>query len=125
MKEKTNQYVCMKCGEKIRVSKAPTYCPFCGADGLERDNSASKKYGEEMILQATELVPQIEAAQERYISLLAQFENLMQKIRPYVMRGAIDPERVPKIEKITLRTALAEHRKKLREQDTKGGTKHV
>ena len=117
MKEKNNQYVCMKCGEKIRVSKAPKYCPFCGADSLERDNSAAKKYGEEMIRQATELVPQIEAAQEQYISLLAQFEDLMQKIRKYVIRGAIDPERVPKIEKIALRTALAEHRKKLREQE--------
>ena len=59
------------------------------------------------------------AAQELYIDLLAQYENLMQKIRKYVIRGAIDPERVPRIEKITLRTALAEHRKKLREQEEK------
>lgn len=117
MKEKKNRYVCRKCGERIAVSKAPKYCPFCGADSLERDNSAAKKYGEEMVRQATELVPQIEAAQELYIDLLAQYENIMQKIRKYVIRGAIDPERVPKIEKITLRTALAEHRKKLREQE--------
>ena len=103
-------YKCPSCGGTIRLTKNPSYCPFCGKEGIARDNGRARQYAERVLQELNELLPQIEGAWSSYVELYVEFEDRRRNLSQYVSRGIIKREDIPKLERKNLQDELKEHR---------------
>ena len=104
------QYICSNCGQRVRLAKTPTFCPFCGNENIFPDNEKSKKYAAMKIGELQNLLPQRDLAWDAYVKISAQCEDILQTLRQYAKRGIIDKSDIPSTDKKHLATALKEYR---------------
>lgn len=105
------QYICSNCGQRVRLSKTPTFCPFCGNENIFPDNEKSKKYAAMKIEELKNLLPQRDLAWNDYAEIYVRCEDITQTLRQYAKRGIINTSDIPKTEKKCLAIALKEYRK--------------
>ena len=114
-------YKCPDCGGTIRLTKKPSCCPFCGKEGIGRDNGRAKQYAERVLRELNDMLPQIEDAWKSYVEQYVEFENRRRNLSQYVSRGIIEKSEIPKLERKNLQEELKEYRLRKNETNCQSG----
>lgn len=106
------QWKCEKCGTVFTLADSPKFCPVCGCGDFinAAEHKKAKQTAEKICHELSVMIPEIEAAWNKYAQLQARYEEKVQTLRQYKHRGIITEEEIPKPNKKQVQTLLREIR---------------